>query len=68
MVAGEASGDLLAAAVLDEIGRRGVGEAAGIGGPAMQAAGFEAWWPSDLLAVHGYAAALKVRAEGLNRG
>lgn len=35
-------------------------QTAGIGGPRMQAAGFDAWWPSDLLAVHGYAEAFKV--------
>ncbi|MGE0801764.1 MAG: lipid-A-disaccharide synthase [Lautropia sp.] len=77
MVAGEASGDLLAAAVLARLGGSGAGVAeaagvevrsaggprcAGIGGPAMVAEGFEAWWPSELLAVHGYAAALKVYA------
>ena len=33
---------------------------AGIGGPAMASRGFDCWWPSELLAVHGYAAALKV--------
>lgn len=60
MVAGEASGDLLASAVLAETRRRSIGHAGGIGGPAMVAADFDAWWPSDLLAVHGYAAALKV--------
>lgn len=63
LVAGEASGDLLAAAVLAELARCGSGPAphcAGIGGPAMIAQGFDAWWPSELLAVHGYAAALAV--------
>ena len=99
MVAGEASGDLLAASVLqywqqqkprqaavppsdasssDIPSDPAPGEAAsapdvmspassgnlmqtaGIGGPRMQAAGFDAWWPSDLLAVHGYAEAFKV--------
>ncbi len=65
VVAGEASGDLLAASFLAELRRRGghggaTRELAGIGGPAMQAQGFDAWWPSELLAVHGYAAALKV--------
>ena len=60
VVAGEASGDLLAASFLAELRRREGRQLAGIGGPAMQAQGFEAWWPSELLAVHGYAAALKV--------
>ena len=92
MVAGEASGDLLAASVLacwrgqgasgatlsasqpdDAAVSSGAGDAlslppspgadravcAGIGGPRMQAEGFEAWWPSEWLAVHGYAEAFK---------
>jgi lipid-A-disaccharide synthase len=63
MVAGEASGDMLAASVLAAL-NAGAGGAplqmAGIGGPAMGRQGFECWWPSELLAVHGYAAALKV--------
>jgi len=65
MVAGEASGDLLAASVLGALraspasGVDGY-QVAGIGGPAMAAHGFDCWWPSELLAVHGYAAALKV--------
>ena len=60
MVAGEASGDLLAAAVL-----RGIAEqapavrTAGIGGPRMVAAGFDAWWPAERLAVRGYAEVLR---------
>jgi len=55
MVAGETSGDLLAGLLLD-----GLREcwpsmtAAGIGGPQMARRGFEAWWPHDKLAVHGY--------------
>ncbi len=71
MVAGEASGDMMAASVLHALSsRQWPGEAAeagkgrlqvaGIGGPAMAAEGFDCWWPSELLAVHGYAAALKV--------
>lgn len=93
MVAGEASGDLLAASVLHHWQQGGAAagassaevpagssanlppaaggvksfsqslqppRVAGIGGPKMQAAGFDAWWPSELLAVHGYAEALKV--------
>ena len=31
----------------------------GIGGPKMQAEGFDARWPSELLAVHGYVDALR---------
>jgi lipid-A-disaccharide synthase len=65
MVAGEASGDLLAASVLAALRSRGAAaegplQVAGIGGPGMTAQGFDCWWPSELLAVHGYAAALKV--------
>lgn len=55
MVAGEASGDLLAALMLGGLkGRWPDLQAAGIGGPRMAAEGFEAWWPSDKLAVHGF--------------
>jgi len=61
MVAGEASGDLLAGLLMGGLQSRWPGlRAAGIGGPKMQARGFDAWWPSDRLAVHGYAEALKV--------
>jgi lipid-A-disaccharide synthase len=60
MVAGEASGDLLAAALLGALRRRWPAlQAFGIGGPQLAAQGFEAWWPSDRLAVHGYAEALR---------
>ncbi len=60
MVAGEASGDLLAALLLGGLRARWPGlQAVGIGGPRLAAAGFEAWWPSDRLAVHGYAEALR---------
>ena len=55
MVAGEASGDLLAGLVLDGMRARWPGlQASGIGGPQMRSRGFEALWPSDKLAVHGY--------------
>ena len=55
MVAGETSGDLLAGLLLD--GMQALWpqlQAHGIGGAQMQARGFDAWWPSDKLAVHGY--------------
>jgi lipid-A-disaccharide synthase len=60
MVAGEASGDLLAGLLLKGLKARWPGlHAAGIGGPQMAAQGFEAWWPSDKLAVRGYVEVLR---------
>jgi lipid-A-disaccharide synthase len=59
MVAGEASGDLLAGLLLQGLNARWPAlQAAGIGGPRMQAQGFEAWWPSEKLSVFGYLDAL----------
>nr|WP_315186222.1 lipid-A-disaccharide synthase [uncultured Albidiferax sp.] len=55
MVAGEASGDLLAGLVLDGLRARWPDlQASGIGGPQMARRGFQAHWPSERLAVHGY--------------
>jgi lipid-A-disaccharide synthase len=55
MVAGEASGDLLAGMLLQGMRRRWPAlQAAGVGGPKMAAQGFDAWWPHDKLAVRGY--------------
>ncbi len=60
LVAGEASGDLLAAALLGGLRARWPAlVAGGIGGPRMAEQGFDAWWPYDRLAVHGYAEALR---------
>ena len=60
MVAGEASGDLLASLLLQGLAVRWPGLAAtGIGGPLMQAQGFQAWWPSEKLSVFGYLDALR---------
>jgi lipid-A-disaccharide synthase len=63
MVAGETSGDLLASAVLgglqQQLGSPDRLLAVGIGGPAMGAKGFDAWWPSEQLAVRGYAEVLR---------
>ena len=60
MVAGEASGDLLAAHLIEALRTKLPGASFfGIGGPRMQAAGFEAWWPSETLAVMGYVDAIK---------
>ncbi|WP_208299964.1 lipid-A-disaccharide synthase [Aquabacterium sp. A08] len=60
LVAGETSGDLLAAQLLAGLRQRWPGcRALGIGGPALQAQGFEAWWPSEKLAVRGYVEVLR---------
>ena len=71
MVAGETSGDLLAALVLAGLTQRLSGapsdpatiarpvHAAGIGGPAMRDQGFDPWWSSEELAVRGYAEVLR---------
>lgn len=60
MVAGETSGDLLASHLIRAIRQRiPDAEFFGIGGPKMQAEGFDARWSSELLAVHGYVDALK---------
>ena len=62
LVAGEASGDLLAGLLLDGLQARWPGlRAQGIGGPQMQQRGFEAWWPSERLALHGYSLELLQR-------
>lgn len=60
LVAGEASGDMLAAHLITALKQR-FPEATffGIGGPKMEAEGFDAWWPSEKLAVHGYVEALR---------
>ena len=64
MVAGEASGDLLAASLLGAMKQRWPGlQVCGIGGPHMVAEGFEALWPSEKLSVFGYIDALKVYRE-----
>jgi lipid-A-disaccharide synthase len=60
MVAGEASGDLLASHLMRAL-KLHLPDAqfVGIGGPRMEAEGFEAWWPAETLAVNGYVDALK---------
>ncbi|RKJ94624.1 lipid-A-disaccharide synthase [Alicycliphilus denitrificans] len=66
MVAGETSGDLLAGLLLDGLRARWPGVASmGIGGPRMQERGFDAWWPSERLAVHGYSIELVRRLWGI---
>jgi lipid-A-disaccharide synthase len=60
LVAGEASGDLLAGLLLSGLRQRWPELTShGIGGPHMQRQGFEAWWPSDKLAVRGYVEVLR---------
>ncbi|RVT87494.1 lipid-A-disaccharide synthase [Inhella crocodyli] len=60
LVAGEASGDLIGSLLLQSLQQRGaLSGAMGIGGPRMQALGFEAWWPSERLSVFGFTDALK---------
>jgi lipid-A-disaccharide synthase len=59
-VAGEKSGDLLAAGVLAALARAEGGlDARGIGGPSMAEAGFERWWDIEALSVNGYAEVLR---------
>ncbi|RMX06006.1 lipid-A-disaccharide synthase [Corticibacter populi] len=68
MVAGEASGDLLAALLLQGARSRWPGlRAHGIGGLSMQEQGFAAQWPADRLAVHGYSLEVLRRVAGLLR-
>ncbi|HET8870667.1 MAG TPA: lipid-A-disaccharide synthase, partial [Aquabacterium sp.] len=55
MVAGETSGDLLAGLLLGGMKARWPDlRSQGIGGPKMAALGFDAWWPYEKLAVHGF--------------
>jgi len=60
LVAGETSGDLLAGLLLDGLlARWPAMDCVGIGGPHMARRGFQAWWPSDKLAVRGYVEVLR---------
>ena len=55
LVAGEASGDLLAGLILQGMKARWPElKTHGIGGPQMAKQGFSAWWPHHLLSVHGF--------------
>lgn len=60
LVAGEASGDLLASHLIAALkAKLPSAEFYGIGGPKMQAQGFNAWHPLEKLAVRGYVEVLK---------
>ncbi|WP_439115145.1 lipid-A-disaccharide synthase [Hydrogenophaga sp.] len=60
LVAGETSGDLLAGLLLKGMRQRWPDlQATGIGGPRMVEQGFDAWWPSEKLAVRGYVEVLR---------
>ena len=60
MVAGETSGDLLAGLLLDGLNTRWPTlTSGGIGGAQMVRRGFNAWWPSEKLAVRGYVEVLR---------
>jgi lipid-A-disaccharide synthase len=60
LVAGEASGDLLAVLLLGGMRTQWPDmQSSGIGGPRMVAQGFEPWWPYEKLAVRGYVEVLR---------
>ena len=60
MVAGETSGDMLGALLLEGLKKRWPQlQAMGIGGNSMVQSGFTAWWPSEKLAVRGYVEVLR---------
>jgi lipid-A-disaccharide synthase len=60
MVAGEASGDLLASHLMAALKEKLPNAIFyGIGGPKMESVGFDAWWPMEKLSVMGYVEALK---------
>lgn len=71
IVAGEASGDALAATLIEAVRSRLPGvRFAGIAGPRMQAAGCDAWYPLEALSVRGFVEVLGRLPElvGIRRG
>ena len=75
IVAGEASGDLLASHLIQALKAKLPGsQFYGVGGPKMLGQGFDAWYPLETLAVRGYVEVLKhyrkiaqIRSELKNR-
>ena len=66
MVAGVTSGDLLAGLLLDGLQRTWPQvQSFGIGGLHMEQRGFDALWPSERLAVHGYSFEVLMRLWGI---
>ncbi|MCX7897901.1 MAG: lipid-A-disaccharide synthase [Rhodocyclaceae bacterium] len=60
LVAGEASGDLLGAHLIEAIERQSPATTFfGVGGPKMARAGMDVWWPAEELAVRGYVEVLR---------
>lgn len=60
LVAGEASGDLLGAGLIRALSAREPGARfVGVAGPAMEAAGCDAWYPAEQLSVLGLAEVLQ---------
>ncbi len=60
LVAGEPSGDGIAAPLVAQLRERLPGvQLFGIGGPRMQGQGFESWYPMDILSVRGYVEAAR---------
>jgi lipid-A-disaccharide synthase len=71
IAAGEASGDALAATLIEAVRARLPGvRFAGIAGPRMQAAGCDAWYPLEALSVRGFVEVLGHLPElvGIRRG
>ena len=68
MVAGETSGDLLAGLLLGGLKARWPAVTSmGIGGARMAEQGFDVWWDSERLAVHGFSPELFLRLAGILR-